>query len=165
MKHPKSLLLILALWTSIFVTGGAQGHDHEHDHSHDAVPTNYQEQQTGPLKLEEAVFEANGAPLYVVNARARVKNLGEKGYRDGKVRFYCRLDASTDWTLVGERPLPGVPPGFSATCDLVTNSEGLPIFNEKGEVSHCQYRVEVQYEDGVSEAEGEFHPSCIHDHE
>ena len=125
MKHPKSLLLILALWTSIFVTGGAQGHDHEHDHSHDAVPTNYQEQQTGPLKLEEAVFEANGAPLYVVNARARVKNLGEKGYRDGKVRFYCRLDASQDWTLVGERPLPGVAPGYSATCDLVTNSEDL----------------------------------------
>ena len=164
MKHPKSLLLILALWTSIFVAGGAQGHDHERDHGHEAVPTNSQEQQTGPLKLEEAVFEANGAPLYVVNARARVKNQGEKGYLDGKVRFYCRLDTSQEWTLVGERPLPGVPPGYSATCDLVTNSEGLPIFNEEGEVSHCQYRVEVQYEDGVAHTEGEFHPSCIHDH-
>ena len=102
--------------------------------------------------------------MYVVNARARVKNLGPKGYRDGTVHFYCRLDASQNWTLVGERPLPGVPPGQSATCDLVANSEALPIFNEKGEVSHCLYRVEVRYSDGTAEAEGEFHPSCLHEH-
>lgn len=167
MKRANSTFLILSLWASLFLSGGAQDHDHDHvhNHSHEAAPSStLLEEQSGPLRLEEAVFEANGAPLYVVNARARVKNLGEKGYRDGKVRFYCRLDASQDWTLVGERPLPGVPPGHSATCDLVTDSEGLPIFNGEGEVSHCQYRVEVQYADGVAQAEGEFHPSCIHDH-
>ncbi|MCA9778093.1 MAG: hypothetical protein KC800_15295 [Candidatus Eremiobacteraeota bacterium] len=161
MKLSKFTHLILGLLATLALAGSAQ--EHEHDHGQ-VQPSISEMEQAGPLKLEEAVFEANGAPMYVVNARARVKNLGLKGYRDGTVHFYCRPDASQDWTLVGERPLPGILPGQSATCDLVANSEALPIFNDKGEVSHCLYRVEVRYSEGIAEAEGEFHPSCLHEH-
>lgn len=149
--------LVLILCTGLFLAPAAQDHvPSEEQHS----PT---ELQQSDLQLEEAVFEANGYPLYVLNARARVKNTGQKGYRGSTVHFYCRLDSSQPWTEVGERPLPGVLPGHAVTCDLVTSSEGLPIFNSEGEVSHCQYRVEVRSPQGVSVREGEFHPSCLHD--
>jgi hypothetical protein len=137
----------------------------EHQHKTGSFFESQDAQQSGQsLRLEEAVFEANGSPLYVLNARARVKNVGVKGYRGATVHFFCRVDPSGEWTPVGERPLPGVPPGYSVTCDLVTSSEGLPILNSKGEVIPCQYRIEVHYDGGVSTGEGEFHPSCIHEH-
>lgn len=124
-----------------------------------------EDQQAGQaLRLEEAVFEANGSPLYVLNARVRVKNVGAKGYRGATVHFFCRVDPSQEWTPLGARQLPGVPPGDSVTCDLVASSEGLPILDSKEEVIPCQYRIEVHYVDGLSTGEGEFHPSCIHEH-
>ena len=115
------------------------------------------------LQIEEATFEANGSPLYVLNARVRVKNVSEKGYRGSTAHFFFRLEENDSWTLIDERPLPGIPPGNFAVCDLVTSSEGLPIVDSNGEVRPCEYRIEVHYGEETTAEEGHFHPSCIHD--
>lgn len=161
MRRANLLFIIWTLWASLVIGVAAEGHEH----GTGLFSESQEAQQAGQaLRLEEAVFEANGSPLYVLNARVRVKNVGQGGYRGATVHFFCRVDPTQEWTAVGERPLPGVPPGDSVTCDLVASSEGLPILNSKGEVLPCRYRIEVHYKDGVSMGEGDFHPSCIHDH-
>lgn len=120
------------------------------------------DRDTQALQFEETVFEVNGSPLYVLNARVRVKNVGQKGRR-ARVHFFCRLTSKDGWTRIGERPLAGVLPGNSSVCDLVTSSEGLPIVDSAGEVHHCQYRIEVHYGNEVAAEEGEFHPACLFD--
>ncbi len=57
---------------------------------------------------------------------------------------------------------PGIRPGNSVTCDLVTSSERLPITDSKGEVSHGLYRIGVHYQDEVIGGDEEFYPSCLH---
>lgn len=135
-----------------------------------AAPAHEANDETTPaLQFEEATFEANGSPLYVLNARVRVKNVGHKGYRGTTVHFYYRLESQDEWTLIGKRILPGILPGNSAVCDLLTSSEGLPFVSSDGEVRHCQYRMEVHNDNQVTVKEGEFHPACLfegehHDH-
>jgi hypothetical protein len=159
MARPTSIFVIWLLSVILFHSPMAGAQENRPVES----PESQESSQTA-LQFEEAVFEANGSPYYLLNARARVKNTGVTGYRGSTVHFFCRLDPSQDWTFIGQRPLPGVRPGNSVACDLVTSSEGLPIVDSQGEISHCLYRIEIRYQDEVTVREGEFHPSCLHDH-
>lgn len=151
MARSTTRFVIGIVCTIVFLLGTAGAHD--------SLDGSHQE-----LQFEDTVFEANGSPLFVLNARARIKNVGTKGYRGSKVHFFFRLSSGDSWTLIGQRLLPGIPPGDSVVCDLVTSTEGLSIVDSDGEVRSCQYRMEVHYANEVAAEEGEFHPACLHDH-
>ena len=161
MTHSTPTVLIWLLCLAFFLPSMAAAQEHQAVPSQESQETSLLDQD---LQLEEAIFEANGAPLYVLNARARVKNIGTRGYRGITVHFFCRLDSSQEWTFIGQRPMPGIRPGDSVTCDLVTSSQELPIIDSQGEVSHGLYRIEIHYRDEMTARDGEFHPTCLHEH-
>lgn len=113
----------------------------------------------GELKIQDVEFQANGRPLFVLNARARLRNVGVATVRDAVVRFYCRPDSDAQWTLLGEQVVNKILGGHVVARDLVADTRNLPIVNSQGAIQPCEYRVEVVQDGEVSSLEGRFFPS------
>lgn len=113
----------------------------------------------GELTIQDVEFQANGKPLYVLNARARLRNVGVATVSNAAVRFYCRPHSGAPWTNLGEHVIEKVPGGYMVVRDLVADTRNLPIVNSEGAIQPCEYRVEVLQDGEVSSLEGRFFPS------
>lgn len=118
----------------------------------------------GQLEIEDTRFEANGAPIYLLNSRVRFKNTGVAVATDITIHFWCRPMGDPQWTLIGERTIERLPAGHRVARDLVVDTKDLPILDENGVVKPCEYRIVITHKGKEISREGEFHPSCIGDH-
>ncbi len=118
----------------------------------------------GQLEIEDVRFEANGAPIYILNSRVRLRNTGVAVATDITIRFWCRPLGDPGWTLIGERLIERLPAGHRVARDLVMDTKDLPILDAEGVVEPCEYRIVVTHAGSEISREGEFHPSCIGDH-
>ena len=122
-------------------------------------PEEPENQGPGELEIISTRFEVSGKPLFLTNARIRIKNVDEKTLRDITIRFYSKRTLEDDWNLMGKKILERLPVGFFASPDLVKDTKSFGLVDELGSSVHCYYRIEVEHGGRVQAKEGEFTPA------
>ncbi len=115
-------------------------------------------QTTGKLELRDVQFEANGKPLYLVNARARVKNIGEQAVEKVSVEFAFRLPGQAGWRMLGRQSIGRIPGGYVVARDLVADTREVGLLDQQHHIRACDYRVRVVYGQETLVEEGHFVP-------
>ncbi|MFA7482858.1 MAG: hypothetical protein WC314_20290 [Vulcanimicrobiota bacterium] len=114
---------------------------------------------SGGLEIETVRFEAGGHPHYLMNTAVRLRNSGASTVRDIDVRFYCKVEETAPWQLIGKKPLDKLVSGYIASREIVGDSRQAGLTDENGFVRPCLYRIEVESGGNIIYQEGEFIPN------
>ncbi|MGE0492086.1 MAG: hypothetical protein AB7S38_22925 [Vulcanimicrobiota bacterium] len=117
----------------------------------------------GRLQVSDLRFEANGKPLFLLNARVRLKNVGEHAVTGVKVEFLCRTRGTAGWRSLGVQEIDRIPGGYAVARDLVGDTRQLGLLDANQAIQPCDYRVRVVYGDESLIEEGSFQPRELQD--
>ncbi len=130
----------------------------------DRLPNALQELRPRPrLSITEHNFQANGNPLFVLNAQVKLANSGNRPAQDVTVIFWVENPLDKAWVELGRQTNFVVKAGQSSTRDLVSSTHGTPLLNANREVQPVRYRIQVESSEGNFELVDEFNPTALKD--
>lgn len=113
----------------------------------------------GRLIIVDTAFEANGAPLYLANARVRLRNTGVAALPAGaRIRYFAKPKGHTRWILLGTQELGRVPGGDQMVRDLMVDTRKFDLLDKDRGILPCHYRVEVTWQGHTISRQGYFVP-------
>lgn len=128
------------------------------------LPEALQALRPGPkLSITEHNFQANGSPLFVLNAQVKLLNSGNRNAQDVTVVFWVENPTDNSWFELGRQSDFVVKAGQSSTRDLVVSTHDTPLLNAAKEVQSVRYRIQVESNAGSFEIVDQFQPTALKD--
>lgn len=115
------------------------------------------------LVIEQVDFQANGRPVYLVDSKVRLRNLGKVAARGVLVIFQVEDPRDGSWFELGRHGNLEIKAGQVITRDLVRTSHETPLLNENKEIQAARYRILVESPHGRLEKTDQFTPALLED--